>query len=109
MKLLIVIVQDQDVSDLSEKLRESGHMFTKLASSGGFLRRGNTTVLLGAPDEDVPGLMDLIRKCCKSRKQQAPAYTMLSSDYSMSLSAPYEVTVGGATVFVLNVDEFRKF
>lgn len=109
MKLLIAIVQDQDVSDLSEKLREAGHMFTKLSSSGGFLRSGNTTLLLGAADEAVPCLLDLIQKCCKSRKQPAPAYTMLSSDYSFALGTPYEVTVGGATVFILNVDEFHKF
>lgn len=109
MKLLIAIIQDQDVSDLSEKLREGGHMFTRLSSSGGFLRSGNTTLLMGAPDEALPNLLDLIRKCCKSRKQPAPSYTMLSSDYSFSLAAPYEVTVGGATVFILNVDEFYKF
>ena len=109
MKLVVMIVQDQDVSDLTDRLRESDYMFTKLHSTGGFLRSGNTTLLVGTEDEKVSQLLDMVHGCCKSRRQAAPTYNMLDGELAVSLSHAYEVTVGGATVFVLDVEQFYKF
>ncbi|MDO4837402.1 MAG: cyclic-di-AMP receptor [Clostridia bacterium] len=109
MKLIIAIVQDEDASRLVSNLMNEGYSVTKLATTGGFLRAGNTTLLLGVEDDKFQGAMDIIEKVCKSRKQIATAPSSMSGMGGTSYSPiPIEVTVGGATVFVLTVDQFLK-
>ncbi len=110
MKLIIAIVQDEDTSRLVNALMKEGFSVTKLATTGGFLRAGNTTLLLGVEDEKIRAAMGIIERVCKSRKQMATAPTTMpgmSGSYGAG-SYPVEVTVGGATVFVLTVDQFVK-
>ena len=110
MKLIIAIVQDEDASRLVNQLMNDGYGVTKLATTGGFLRAGNTTLLVGVEDDRLQSAMGIIEKVCKSRKQMASAPVSMSSVSSgMYTSYPIEVTVGGATVFVLSVDQFVKF
>ncbi len=71
MKLIIAIVQDEDAARLVSNLMNEGYSVTKLATTGGFLRAGNTTLLLGVDEEKFQGAMDVIEKVCKSRKQIA--------------------------------------
>ena len=112
MKLIIAIVQDEDASRLVSKLMDAGYSVTKLATTGGFLRSGNTTLLAGVEDDKFDGAMEIIEKVCKSRKQIAPATSPLAGSASaaggMYTPYPIEVLVGGATVFVLSVDKFIK-
>lgn len=110
MKLIIAIVQDEDASRLLGKLMESGFGVTKLATTGGFLRSGNTTLLTGVDDERMDDAMRIIEITCKSRKQMAPVHTPITGTAGMYIPAyPIEVTVGGAIVFVMDVEQFRKF
>ena len=106
MKLIIAIVQDEDASRLVSKLMNEGYGVTKLATTGGFLRAGNTTLLLGVDDEKFDGAMAVIEKVCKSRKQIATAPTSMTGVNGVYSPYPIEVMVGGATVFVLTVDQF---
>ena len=108
MKLIIAIVQDEDASRLVSKLMNEGYGVTKLATTGGFLRAGNTTLLLGGDDEKFDGAMAVIEKVCKSRKQIATAPTSMTGVNGVYSPYPIEVMVGGATVFVLTVDQFIK-
>ena len=108
MKLIIAIVQDEDASRLVSKLMNEGYGVTKLATTGGFLRAGNTTLLLGVDDEKFDGAMAVIEKVCKSRKQIATAPTSMTGINGVYSPYPIEVMVGGATVFVLSVDQFIK-
>ena len=110
MKLIIAIVQDEDASRLISTLMADGYRVTKLATTGGFLRSGNTTLLVGVEDDMLDNAMTIIEKVCKSRRQIATSPVGMSSAAS-GMFAPYpiEVTVGGATVFVLSVDQFVKF
>ena len=108
MKLIIAIVQDEDASRLVSKLMTEGYGVTKLATTGGFLRAGNTTLLLGVDDEKFDGAMAVIEKVCKSRKQIATAPTSMTGVNGVYSPYPIEVMVGGATVFVLSVDQFIK-
>lgn len=110
MKLIIAIVQDEDASRLVSSLMKSGFGVTKLATTGGFLRAGNTTLLVGVDDDKLQSAMDIIEHVCKSRKQIASAPAAMPGMSSMHTAATYpvEVTVGGATVFVLSVDQFVK-
>ena len=108
MKLIIAIVQDEDSSRLISHLMNDGFSATKLATTGGFLRAGNTTLLIGVADDKLQTVMNIIEKVCRSRKQiaaQPPTISGVSGVYS---PYPIEVMVGGATVFVLTVDQFVK-
>lgn len=110
MKLLIAIVQDEDASRLMHKLTNEGFGATKLATTGGFLRSGNTTLLIGVEDEKVDAVMTIIEGTCKSRQQMAPVHAPMAGSAGMYVPAyPVQVTVGGAIVFVLDVAQFHKF
>ena len=109
MKLLIAIVQDEDASKLISALMSEGYGVTKLATTGGFLRAGNTTLLIGVDDCKLDGAMDVIEKVCHSRKQIATAPTQMTAGRTNYAPCPVEVVVGGATVFQLSVEQFKKF
>ena len=100
MKLIIAIVQDEDASRLINHLMTEGYRVTKLATTGGFLRAGNTTLLVGVEDEKLDNALAVIEKVCKSRKQIATT--------GVYVPYPVEVTVGGATIFVMDVEQFKK-
>jgi len=102
MKLIIAIVHDEDANKLSLALAKEGFQSTKLASTGGFLRRGNTTILIGIEKEKIDKIFDIIEKTCRTR-EYSPA-SSLPSD--ISAFVPSGVEVGGATVFVLDVDRY---
>ena len=109
MKLIIAIVQDEDSSKLLSKLMQKGFGVTKLATTGGFLRAGNTTLLLGVDEERLEEAVSLIEGVCRSRKQLTTATTTISGlSHGEYAAFPVEVTVGGATLFVLTVDQFIK-
>ena len=110
MKMIIAIVQDEDSSRLVSNLMNEGYSVTKLATTGGFLRAGNTTLLMGVNDDKLDGAIKIIEKVCKSRKQMTPVHTPITGTAGMYIPAyPIEVTVGGAIVFVLDVEQFKKF
>jgi len=110
MKLVFAIVQDVDANKVMNELSKNGFTVTKLSSTGGFLRSGNTTLLVGVPDDYVENVLKIIEKKSKSRKQIINANTETSSSMGGIVAPmPLEVTVGGATVFVVNVEDFKKF
>ncbi len=107
MKLLVTVVQDQDVQKLLERLTEEGFSATKLASTGGFLKVGNTTVIVGVDDDKVEDVLTFTRETCEKRDQYSPTPV---SPFGRSgiLSRPQKVAVGGATVFILDVERFER-
>ncbi|MBQ4074663.1 MAG: cyclic-di-AMP receptor [Clostridia bacterium] len=109
MKMIIAIVQDEDSSRLISNLMNEGYGVTKLATTGGFLKSGNTTLLMGVDDNRFDGCMAIIEKVCKSRKQISSSPVTMGGSAGMYAPYPIEVTVGGATVFVMTVDQFVKF
>ena len=109
MKLIIAIVQDEDASRLIGQLMNEGLGVTKLATTGGFLRAGNTTLLIGVEDDCFENAMGIVEKVCKSRKQIAASPASMVGVPGAYTPYPIEVVVGGATVFVLTVDQFMKF
>ena len=109
MKLIVAIVQDEDANRLITTLMDEGYGVTKLATTGGFLRAGNTTLMIGVEAVKLPQAMDVIEKICKSRKQIATTPSPMSGGTGGYVPFPIEVVVGGATIFVLDVDQFKKF
>ncbi|GAB4574521.1 MAG: cyclic-di-AMP receptor [Anaerolineae bacterium] len=107
MKLVVAVVQDLDADDVIESLTAAGYRVTRVASTGGFFRQGNTTLFCGVADEQVQHLIGLLRKTCKRRSRMMPIAPH-SAEYPMTVGAYVEVTVGGATVFVLDVEHFEQ-
>ena len=109
MKLIIAIVQDEDSSKLLSVLMQQGFGVTKLATTGGFLKAGNTTLLLGVDDNRTDEAVSTIESVCKSRKQITSAPSALSGmAHGEYTTYPVEVTVGGATMFILSIEQFLK-
>jgi uncharacterized protein YaaQ len=108
MKLVLAIIHDEDAFHIMDVLSEKGFSVTKLASTGGFLRAGNTTLICGVSEERIPELVGVIEQKCKSRKQITSVNATHMNVSESYVPYPVEVTVGGATIFVLNVEEFKK-
>lgn len=108
MKLVISIVQDQDANDLIDVLTDNGYRVTKLATTGGFLKAGNTTLMIGVEDEKVDNVMGIIEEVCKTRKQMVTSPAPTAGATGVYMPYPVEVRIGGATIFVVDVDKFAK-
>lgn len=106
MKLVIAIINYDDAGLVIRNLSEAGFSSTKLATTGGFLMAGNMTILVGAEDEKVSEVIGLIKKYSHSRKQMIPTSSEMSYGYYPTM--PVEVTVGGAIIFVVDVDRFER-
>jgi len=109
MKLVIAVVQDKDSKRLSTALIQEGFRATKLASTGGFLRAGNTTFMIGIEDERVEDVLRVIRNNCKIREQLVTPVSPMSGSTDSYMPFPVEVQVGGAAVWVLPVDRFEHY
>ena len=107
MKLIIAIVQDEDANRLVSALMNEGFGVTKLATTGGFLRAGNITLLIGTEEERVDECIEIMRKCCSQHTQLINPASVNYADQLFS-PAPVSITIGGATVFVLDIDKFIK-
>lgn len=108
MKLLLAVIQDADSPGLIRELSRQGFEVTKLASTGGFLREGNTTLMLGVADERLSELKELIAHNCRSRTRLTTPSVPIEHGEEL-VTTPIEVPVGGAVLFVLDVAEFVKF
>ena len=105
MKLIFAIVNKDDSNTVQSALTREGYSATKLATTGGFLMAGNTTFLVGTEDNRVDDVIAIIEKHSKKRTQMVPSSTYGTSTYA---SFPVEVTVGGATVFVTDIERYEK-
>jgi uncharacterized protein YaaQ len=93
MKLIIAIIQDEHSNKVIRELTDSKFKVTKLASTGGFLKSGNTTLLIGSEDDKINLVEEIFRKN--------------SSDKNVELDKK-EVNVS-ANLFIMPVEDYRKF
>lgn len=108
MKLIIAIVNSDDSGSVQAALTEGGYFVTKLSTTGGFLKKGNTTFFVGTNDEKVEDAISIIKAHSKKRVEKEPTVppTEMGEFFTPIM---VDVLVGGATVFVLNIDQFEKF
>jgi len=106
MKLLIAIIHERDKMDICDALTEEGFQYTVIASTGGFLKDGKSTLLIGLDDNKVDDCIDVIKKTASSREQivSQPPMDIMSG---MGMMSPIKVQVGGAVIFVVNVERFE--
>ena len=107
MKLILAIISNDDAKACTASLNKANFHVTRLATTGGFLSSGNTTLIIGCDDKEVDSAIEIIGSESKRRKEAIPT-TIMSSDIGNLAAYPMEVEVGGATVFVLDVDQFKK-
>ncbi len=108
MKLVYSIVHDEDSGRLISELNKTGFRVTKLHSSGGFLKSGNTTLMIGVEDDALDQVLEVIRQYSSSRKVTINTNFTPSAIAGAYIPYPVEVTIGGATVFVVPVEHFEK-
>lgn len=109
MKLIIAVIQDKDTNRLINSLSEKNFQTTKLATTGGFLKEGNTTLMIGCQDEHVEEALDIIKGSCSQREQMVAPISPMGGNADSYIPKPVKVEVGGATVFVLPVESFYRF
>ncbi len=109
MKLVIAVVQDKDSNRLANALVQEGFRATKLATTGGFLRSGNTTFMIGIENERMDDVIAVIKANCKVRDQLVTPVSPMGGTTDSYIPFPVEVQVGGAAVFVIPVERFEHF
>ncbi len=105
----MAVVQDKDSNRLVDALNEKKFKATKLSSTGGFLKEGNTTLMIGCEDEQVDDALAIIRDNCSQREQMVSPVSPMGGNADSYIPRPINVEVGGATVFVLPVEAFHQF
>ncbi len=113
MKMIVAVVRDEYAASVTEALTRKGFGATKLASTGGFLKAGNTTFLVGVPVGQLDEAMETIRDACPSQRSIQGDLTfaegaLKSAAASPEKTAPGAVDISGATVFVLDVERMIK-
>lgn len=109
MKLILAVIQDKDSNRLINALGEEDFKTTKLASTGGFLKEGNTTLMIGCEDEEVDKVLEIIEDNCSQREQMVAPISPMGGTAESYIPKPVKVEVGGATVFILPIESFVQF
>lgn len=108
MKMIIAIVNKYDSASVEEALLNAGFYITRLSTTGGFLRSGNTTILSAVEDDKVDEAISLIGSYCHLRKQTVGELEVPGVSVTAAAFSSAEITVGGATVIVTPIERFEK-
>lgn len=106
MKLVLAIIHDDDIHAVLTNLTKKKFYVTKLSSSGGFLKVGNTTIICGVDDDKVEDVIDVIKEF--SEKRELPISSSGGMGAVPFVSMPINAFAGGSTIFVLDVEQFIK-
>ena len=109
MKLVISIIHRDDSRPLVDNLLKQGYRATIISTTGGFLKEGNATVVIGVEDHRLDDLLGIIQRNCRTRTQHINPLPPIMEPGEMFVPSPVEVEVGGATVFVLDVAQFYRY
>jgi uncharacterized protein YaaQ len=109
MKMAVCIVHSRDKNKVTDELVRAGFKFTVIGSTGGFLREGNTTFLIGIDDDELPALLNVVESNCQTRDQVVNVMPFEAGPQGGFMSSPVKVPVGGAVVFVLPIESFHRF
>ncbi|MBO5929353.1 MAG: cyclic-di-AMP receptor [Clostridia bacterium] len=107
MKLVLAIINNDDAAGAAAALTQEGYTITKLSTTGGFLQAGNTTLLIGAEDNQVAPIKEILRQYSFTRCKAVPSFSAYGHGIGPN-AVPAQAKVTGATVFVVNVEDFEK-
>ena len=108
MKLIFAIVQNDDSKRLIRTLVQHRRSVTRISTTGGFLHGGNTTLMIGVEKEKLDETLEIIKSKFSTRKEFMVIPSTLPG-YADSSPTPVQVTLGGATVFIVDVEQFYRF
>ena len=108
MKLIFAIVQNDDSKRLIRTLVQHSISVTRISTTGGFLHGGNTTLMIGVEKEKLDETLEIIKSKSSTRKEFMVIPSTLPG-YADSSPTPVQVTLGGATVFIVDVEQFYRF
>jgi uncharacterized protein YaaQ len=107
MQAMLAIVQTEDADAALERLKALGlPAVVRIAASGGFLRQGNVALWAATPPERVPEVMQALRETCHRRTSYIPALPEIPHQ---AAAFPLEVEIGGATIFLCEVERYEAF
>ncbi len=109
MKLVVAVIQEEDTKSVSEILLNEGFKITKLRSMGGFLEVHNTILISAVEDKCLENYLELIKNNCKSRQRFVENLPLNMIEGNPGYSLPVKVTVGGAQVFIINLEDYKKY
>lgn len=104
-RLMTAVIQEQDVDAAMQALKKQGIKSTRLPSIGGFLGRRSATLLIGLIVGQEETVINILRQNCRTRVEYV---TIPLEGSPFPLPAPTPITVGGATIFVLDVDRYEE-
>ncbi len=107
MKLIFAIVNNNDKDIVSSQLIKAGFHITKIASTGGFLKKGNNTFITVVDDQQVDQVIEIIKKYSQKRTYSATSDAVTLANLGADV-ASVQVSFGGATIFVANVERFER-
>ena len=104
MKIIFAVINNDDAPIVANQLTRAGINVTKMASTGGFLMRGNSTFISGVEDDRVDEAIDIIKQFSQNRSQ----VSSVDYGYLDQAGVPSPVNVGGATIFVVDVERYER-
>jgi uncharacterized protein YaaQ len=108
MKLIFAVVQGKDADNLRSALLDAGYRTTQINSAGGFLRESNATFLIGVDNDLVPDVLRIVKQTCYTRTQYVNPLLPIMEPGEFYMPNPVEVQVGGAAVFIVNVNRYER-
>ena len=103
--LCLAVVQAQDADIAEDALQALNVFVTRLPSQGAFLGRRNATLLIGSTKEQIPGILQALKENCRQRIEYI---SVPLESAPLPMPSPTPVTVGGATVFSLDIEYFEE-
>ncbi len=108
MKLLVAVVNNRDKRKFCDALIQVEQRFTEIGSTGGFLREGNTTLLIGVEEDALPRVLELLEEICQTRERTVNVAPPTLTNMGADVTRPMKILVGGAKVFILDVERFLE-
>jgi uncharacterized protein YaaQ len=105
-RLMTAVVQEQDAENAVQSLTKLGFAVTRLPSKGGFLKRGNVTLMVGMQSSHEEAAIRVLKNTCKERVEFVNGLFPASV---MPMPKPIEIKVGGATVFVFEIESYTEY
>ncbi len=110
MKLVYAIIRNDNEDDVMTALMQDHFVVTRLSTTGGFLKKGNTTLMIALEDSEVERCIDLIKAQCGRRQEITVNMPYLSGNSLMNYTTmPMNVEIGGATIMVVPLERFEKY
>jgi uncharacterized protein YaaQ len=109
MKLLISVINRDDLYGLTDALVRAGYGATVINTTGGFLREGNATLLIGVEEDGIKDVLQIIQENCRSRTKQVVPFPSGPEAVDALMVTPVQVRVGGAVVFTVDIERSVRF